>query len=111
MVAAKACSTPIAFHMPSDLGNICCSDDASFSYHAIVGALHYLTFMRLDIVFVVSKLSQHMHSPYFSHLVVVKRVFRYINDTLGSGILFQKSSTDAFRFNCLFKLRSCWRFS
>lgn len=37
-----------------------------------------------------------MHSPYSAHLVAAKRVLRYINGSLGSGIVFRKSDTDAF---------------
>lgn len=39
----------------------------------------------------VSKLSQFIHSPHESHLVAAKRILRYLNGTLGRGILFRKS--------------------
>lgn len=44
----------------------------------IIGKLHYLSFTRLDIAFVVSELSQAMHNPLMSHWVALKRVLRYL---------------------------------
>lgn len=43
-------------------------------YRRIVGKLHYLSFTRLDIEFVVSKLSQFMHNPKVSHWKAIKRL-------------------------------------
>ncbi|XP_022155225.1 uncharacterized protein LOC111022367 [Momordica charantia] len=72
--------------------DVFCSDVDSQAYRAIIGALHYLTFTRLDIAFFfVGKLSQFMHAPKYCHLVAAKRVLRYINGTLDSGILFCKN--------------------
>lgn len=87
---------PIALTTTTALGDPCSDDDACV-YRAMVGALHYLTFTRLDIAYSVGKLSQHMHAPYSSHLVTAKRVLRYIKGSLDSAILFKKaaSPTDA----------------
>lgn len=85
MVEAKVCSTPCStgsfIDSISDKA-LCSSNDATTAYRSIVGALHYLTFTRPDISFVVSKVSQFMHSPTYSQLASVKRILRYMRGTL-----------------------------
>lgn len=95
MTVVKPCSSPITLHTPSDVGSPCSDEDAQ-NYRAMVGALHYITFNRLDIAFSIGKLSQHMHSPCDSHLVAVKRVLRYLVGTVSFGILFKIASGDQF---------------
>lgn len=56
------------------------------SYRALIGVLHYLTFTRHSVTFDVSKLSQFMHSACSGHLLVAKRILRYLNGTIGLGI-------------------------
>ncbi|XP_022157475.1 uncharacterized protein LOC111024167 [Momordica charantia] len=86
MTSAKSCSTPLALVSSTD-SRILCSTDDSRNYRALTGALHYLTFSRLDIAFAISKPFQFMHSPHEAHLVAAKR----------HGILFRKSTSDPLR--------------
>ena len=88
----KPCMTPMAFHPSADIGNPCSIEDAQ-SYRAIIGSLYYLTFSKLDISYSVGKLSQYMHSPHTSHLVVAKRVLRYLRGTSNFGLPFQRTPT------------------
>ncbi|CAH9116940.1 unnamed protein product [Cuscuta epithymum] len=58
----------------------------------MVGVLQYLTMTRPDITFVVHLVSQFMHAPRTSHLLAVKRIFRYLQGTIGHGLLLQPST-------------------
>uniref|UniRef100_A0A2N9I0T5 Reverse transcriptase Ty1/copia-type domain-containing protein n=1 Tax=Fagus sylvatica TaxID=28930 RepID=A0A2N9I0T5_FAGSY len=61
-------------------------------FRSLVGALQYLTFTRLDLSFAVNQVCQFMHSPTDTHLVVAKRILRYLKGTLTHGLLFCPSS-------------------
>lgn len=41
------------------------------AYHSLVGALQYLTFIRLDIMYVVQQVGLYMHDPQEPHLNTV----------------------------------------
>lgn len=60
-------------------------------FQKLVGKLIYLSHTRPDIAFAVSLVSQFMHSPYEKHLNAVYRILRYLKNTPGKGLLFQKS--------------------
>ena len=62
------------------------------SFHNLVGALQYLTFTRLDLSFAINQVCQFMHSPTDTHLIVSKRILRYIKGFLSFGLLFQPGS-------------------
>ena len=57
-------------------------------YRSMVGALHYLTFTRLDISFAVHQVCQYMLAPTSIHLAAAKRVLHYIKGTFHHGIEF-----------------------
>ena len=57
-------------------------------YRRLVGKLNYLTITRPDISFLVSVVSQFLHSPCDSHWDVVIRILRYIKNTPGQGVLY-----------------------
>ena len=59
-------------------------------YQHLVRKLIYLSHTQLDIAYVVSVVSQFMYSPRQAHLEAVYKVRRYLNATLGKGILFKK---------------------
>ena len=61
-------------------------------YQKLLGKLIYLSHRRLDIAFVVSLVSQFMHSPYKKHLEVEYRILRYLKGTPGKGLLLQKTT-------------------
>ena len=65
--------------------------DATF-YREIVGSLIYLMYCtRPDLAFVVNILSQHMSSPFNSHMNIAMGVLRYLKYTLHYELKFVKS--------------------
>ena len=65
-------------------------------YLSIVGALQYLSITRPDISFTVNKLSQFMHRPTDIHWQSVKRLLRYLKQTIHFGLRLYRS-----KFNTL----------
>ena len=57
-------------------------------YRSLVGALHYLTFTKPNILFAVHQVCQYMAAPTTTHLTATKRMLRYIKRTLFHGIAF-----------------------
>ncbi|XP_028117081.1 uncharacterized protein LOC114314794 [Camellia sinensis] len=88
MADCKPYSSLMAFKLASSPPN----DDLPFSnpslYRSIVGGLQYLTITRLDLAFAVNFACQYMHQPLVRHFVMVKRLLRYLKDTLGYGLQF-----------------------
>lgn len=88
MSDCKAASTPIAI---SPVLSTSCSDSLAdpTPYRSLVSALQYATFNRPDITFAVNRVCQFMHNPSSAHLVVAKRILRYLKGSLDKGVLFQ----------------------
>ncbi|CAM8968524.1 unnamed protein product [Rhodiola kirilowii] len=63
-------------------------------FKSIVGSLRYLTSTRPDIVYGVGIISRFMEQPKQSHLLVAKRILRYISGTSDYGIMY--SHTEEF---------------
>ena len=60
-------------------------------FQRLVGKLIYLDHTRPDIAFVVSCVSQFMHSPSKSQVDVVYRILKYLKGTPRRGLLFRKN--------------------
>ena len=58
------------------------------SYPKLVGSLVYLTITRPDISFSVQQVSQFLQTPHHLHLVVVRRIIRYVQGTSARGLFF-----------------------
>jgi hypothetical protein len=65
--------------------------DDSIRYRSIVGALQYLTLTRPDLAFSVNKVCQFLHVPTISHWTIVKKILRYVKNTVELGLSFVKS--------------------
>jgi hypothetical protein len=83
-------------------------------YRSIVGALQYLTLTRLDLAFLVNKVCQFLHSPTTSHWAAVKRILRYVKQSIKVGLKIGKSKSllvngfsDADWVGCLDDIRYC----
>ncbi|XP_060187251.1 uncharacterized mitochondrial protein AtMg00810-like [Lycium barbarum] len=61
-------------------------------YRSLVGGLQYLTFTRPDITYVVSQVAQFMHSPFDIHFTAVKRILRYLRDSINYELLIPGNS-------------------
>ena len=58
----------------------------------MMGSLLYLTASRPDIMFSVCMCVRFQADPKESHIVVVKRIFRYLNGTKDLGLWYPKKS-------------------
>jgi hypothetical protein len=65
----------------------------STEFRRVLGSLQYLSLTRPDISVAVNKLSQFMHKPITTHWTTVKRLFRYLQQTIFHGIHIQKATT------------------
>ena len=59
----------------------------------MIGSLLYLTASRPDLSYSVGVCARYQTSPKKSHLMAVKRIIRYVNNTADFGIWFSKDST------------------
>ncbi|XP_073225788.1 secreted RxLR effector protein 161-like [Cicer arietinum] len=57
-------------------------------FKQVVGSLRYLCNTRSDICYSLRVVSRFMERPKHSHWLVVKRIMRYIQGTIGHGIMF-----------------------
>ncbi|XP_028949214.1 uncharacterized mitochondrial protein AtMg00810-like [Malus domestica] len=91
MLESKPCATPC---LPYN--RLLKDDGEPFNnptlYRSIVGALQYLVFTRPDIAFSVHQVCQFMQSPMTSHYLAVKRILRYLKETMTHGIRYTKGS-------------------
>ncbi|GJW51756.1 putative ribonuclease H-like domain-containing protein [Tanacetum coccineum] len=61
-------------------------------YRSIVGSLMYLTTSRPDIMFAVCACARFQVTPKTSHLLAVKRIFRYLKGKLTLGLWYYRNS-------------------
>jgi hypothetical protein len=57
--------------------------------------LYASLFTRPDIVFVVNSLGRYASNPNLEHISAVKKIFRYLEETLNYGIKYSKDSKDS----------------
>jgi hypothetical protein len=63
------------------------------NYRSVVSALQYLTFTRPDLAFPINKVCQYLHSPTTKHWSVVKRILRYLKQSIPIGLKICKSNS------------------
>nr|GEW65568.1 retrotransposon protein, putative, unclassified [Tanacetum cinerariifolium] len=54
-------------------------------YRGMIGSLMYLTTSRADIQFSTCLCARYQANPKESHLIAVKRIFRYLKDVIRTG--------------------------
>jgi hypothetical protein len=59
-------------------------------FKQMVGSLMYLTATRSDLMFAVNLIARFMEHPVETHLMVAKRIMRYIRGTIELGIWYKK---------------------
>jgi hypothetical protein len=62
-------------------------------YQRLVGILMYLAYTRPDLAYVLSVVSQFMHSPSEEHMNALIHILRYLKSSPGKGILFTKGNS------------------
>ncbi|KAJ8759097.1 hypothetical protein K2173_004103 [Erythroxylum novogranatense] len=65
------------------------TEDATM-YRQLVGSLISLSLTRSDISFTVGMMSRYMQNPKKPHLDAVRRILRYVKNTLDYGLLYKK---------------------
>ena len=61
------------------------------TYRSMIGSLLYITASRLNIMQVVCMVGRFQSAPKHSHLVVVKRIFKYLKGTMKYGIWYRRN--------------------
>nr|XP_027192697.1 uncharacterized protein LOC113787749 [Cicer arietinum] len=80
-------STPLEVRLVlSKEGNDELIDPTTFKH--IVGSLGYLCNTRPHIAYNVGVISRYMEKPRTSHYMIVKRILRYIKETIELGLLY-----------------------
>ncbi|GJV51591.1 hypothetical protein Tco_1447332 [Tanacetum coccineum] len=62
-------------------------------YRGMIRSLMYLTASKLDIQFSTCLCARYQANPKESHLIVVKRIFRYLKGTPSLGLWYPKCSS------------------
>eukprot|EP00963_Diacronema_lutheri_P000532 scaffold30_cov329-Pavlova_lutheri.AAC.1 len=90
---------------PLELGTKWTSDatatESNFPYQELVGCLMYLAVStRPDIAYATNRLARYVSAPTSNHVVVVKRVLKYLHGTKAVGILVGDSSPSLLEGYC-----------
>ena len=64
-------------------------------YCSIVGSLRYVIHTRPDIAFAVGFVSRFMERPTEEDMAAVKRILRYIADTINYGCFYERNAKEA----------------
>nr|GEY85387.1 Gag-Pol polyprotein [Tanacetum cinerariifolium] len=87
--APRACvGTPMAT-IDADLSSTLTDQT---KYRSMVGALMYLTASRPDIMHATCYCARYQAKPTEKHLTSVKRIFRYLKDTIHMGLWYPKDT-------------------
>nr|GEX98218.1 hypothetical protein [Tanacetum cinerariifolium] len=90
MTSCDSVGTPMATkHLDANLSGT--SIDQT-KYHNMVGALMYLTSSRPDIMHATCYCARYQAKPTEKHLYAVKRIFRYLKDTIHMGLWYPKDT-------------------
>jgi hypothetical protein len=61
------------------------------SYRSMIGSLLYITTSHPDIMHDVGMVGRYQSAPKHSHFLVVKRIFRYLKETMNYGLWYPKN--------------------
>nr|GFB83173.1 retrovirus-related Pol polyprotein from transposon TNT 1-94 [Tanacetum cinerariifolium] len=88
MTSCDSVVTPMATkHLDADLSG---TPVDQTKYRSMVGALMYLTASRPDIMHATCYCARYQAQPTEKHLTAVKRIFRYLKDTIHMGLWYPK---------------------
>jgi hypothetical protein len=63
------------------------------SYRSMIGSLLYITTSRPDIMQVVRMVGRYQAAPKHSHLQDVKRIFKYLKETMTYGLWYPRNQS------------------
>nr|GEY31818.1 hypothetical protein [Tanacetum cinerariifolium] len=90
MTSCDSVGTPMATkHLDADLSG---TPVDQMKYRSMVGALMYLTTSRPDIMHATCYCARYPAKPTEKHLTTVKRIFRYLKDTIHMGLWYSKDT-------------------
>nr|GEY04739.1 hypothetical protein [Tanacetum cinerariifolium] len=90
MTSCDSVGTPMATkHLDADLSGTLVDQT---KYRSMVRALMYLTASRPDIVHATCYCARYQAKPTEKHLTAVKRIFRYLKDTINMGLWYPKDT-------------------
>nr|GEZ94380.1 hypothetical protein [Tanacetum cinerariifolium] len=90
MTSCDSVGTPMATkHLDADLSG---TPVHQTKYRSMVGALMYLIASRPDIVHATCYCARYQAKPTEKHLTAVKRIFRYLKDTINMGLWYPKDT-------------------
>jgi hypothetical protein len=96
MDGCKPVSTPMAVKEklssdPNEMGDLA---PEGTPYRELVGCLNYAaTCTRPDIAYAVSMCARYVECPREKHVIVIKRILRYIAGTLEVGVKYSRDTT------------------
>jgi len=89
MTGYKPMATPMEERVKLSKNSTAARVDA-MRYRSIVGGLRWLTHTRPNITFAVGYVSRFLEDPPEDHWTVVKRVLRYVQGSLDTGVVFPR---------------------
>nr|GFC03158.1 hypothetical protein [Tanacetum cinerariifolium] len=90
MTSCDSVGTPMATkHIDADLSG---TPVDQTKYHSMVRALMYLKASRLDIMHAICYCARYQAKPTEKHLTAVKRILRYLKDTIHMGLWYPKDT-------------------
>ena len=61
-------------------------------YRLMIGSLLYLTASRPDVMQVIGQVARFQAAPKETHIIAVKRIFKYLKGTMDFGLWYQKGN-------------------
>ena len=58
----------------------------------MIGSLLYVTASKLDVMQVVGQVARFQVAPKETHIIAVKRIFRYLKGTMDFGLWYPKGN-------------------
>ncbi|GJV70235.1 retrovirus-related pol polyprotein from transposon TNT 1-94 [Tanacetum coccineum] len=90
MTSCDSIGTPMAMkHLDADLSG---TPIDQMKYRSMVGALMFLTTSRPDIVHATCYCARYQAKPTEKHFTAVKRIFRYLKNTINMGLWYLKDT-------------------
>ncbi|GJV01553.1 retrovirus-related pol polyprotein from transposon TNT 1-94 [Tanacetum coccineum] len=90
MTSCDSIGTPMATkHLDADLSGTLVDQT---KYCSMVGALMYLTASKPDIIHATYYCARYQAKPTEKHLTAVKRIFRYLKDSINMGLWYPKDT-------------------